>query len=90
MHIITAILVVGIISYNNQSVLFTKQSAAHQLSFHLPGMYFATDDALIITVNASIGMREFILNYRWYMTRSCGLFKKPTIPRYRTNKGYIT
>ena len=88
MYLITAILVVGISSHNNQSVLYEKP--VQQLERHsLVTFYIVTKDGIMIFDDPVI-RGDFMLRYTWFMTRSCMLQKKPSIGRYRSRKGYLT
>lgn len=88
MYLITTILVVGINSHNNQSVLYEKP--VQQLERHsLVTFYIVTKDGIMIFDDPVI-RGDFMLRYTWFMTRSCMLQKKPSIGRYRSRKGYLT
>lgn len=88
MKLLTALLfAVGIIS-NGKPILSKKTT--HQLKQPLHSINIAIDGYLI-KFDDGITIRQFISDYNDVMTITCAaLVSKPTIPRYRTNKGFMT
>jgi len=83
----TLLIAVGSILIGKQN-FFKKIPTAHQLN-RLHSNTFTTDGC-IITFDNDITFSEFISIYEYFCKRTCELILKPTIPRYRTNKGYMT
>lgn len=88
MTITTVFVTAAIVAGSTEIVLFEKQSTAHQLN-RLHSNTIAID-GYIITFDDNISLREFILMHEYFVKKTCKLIKKPSIPKYRTNKGYMT